>query len=54
MWIASGIFTLDADTVQTGSGITFGTNFNPPSMTGTLTIKNSAIWVSWLKKSGKA
>ncbi|WP_339278634.1 discoidin domain-containing protein [Paenibacillus sp. FSL W8-1187] len=31
------------DTVVNGSGISFGTNFNPPSMTGTLTVQNNRL-----------
>ncbi|EFM11408.1 coagulation factor 5/8 type domain protein [Paenibacillus curdlanolyticus YK9] len=31
------------DTVVNGSGISYGTNFNPPSMTGTLTVQNNVL-----------
>ncbi|GLX68209.1 CBM35 domain-containing protein [Paenibacillus glycanilyticus] len=31
------------DTVVNGSGISFGTNFEPPSMTGTLTIQDNVL-----------
>src|SRR5687767_13946775 len=34
---------LIADIVDNGSGISFGTNFNPPSITGTLTISNNSL-----------
>lgn len=37
------INNLLTDTVVNGSGISFGTNFNPPSMTGTLTIKDNVL-----------
>ncbi|MNC29087.1 hypothetical protein D3C75_773240 [compost metagenome] len=37
------IGNLLTDTVRTGAGIAFGTNFNPPSMTGTLTIQNNML-----------
>jgi hypothetical protein len=37
------IGNLLTDTVRTGGGIAFGTNFNPPSMTGTLTIQNNML-----------
>lgn len=37
------IGNLLTDTVRTGAGISFGTNFNPPSMTGTLTIQNNLL-----------
>lgn len=37
------IGNLASDTVRTGGGIAFGTNFNPPSMTGTLTIQNNML-----------
>lgn len=37
------IGNLLTDTVRTGGGISFGTNFNPPSMTGTLTIQGNKL-----------
>ncbi|KAI7282693.1 hypothetical protein KC345_g3352 [Hortaea werneckii] len=37
------IGNLLTDTVRTGGGISFGTNFSPPSMTGTLTIQNNML-----------
>lgn len=37
------IGNLLTDTVVNGSGISFGTNFDPPSMTGTLTIQNNML-----------
>ncbi|GGA33901.1 right-handed parallel beta-helix repeat-containing protein [Paenibacillus physcomitrellae] len=37
------IGNLVTDTVLSGSGISFGTNFNPPSLTGTLTIQNNKL-----------
>ncbi|TCM99319.1 carbohydrate binding protein with CBM6 domain [Paenibacillus sp. BK033] len=37
------IGNLLTDTVVNGSGISFGTNFNPPSMTGTLTVQNNVL-----------
>ncbi|UQZ37245.1 hypothetical protein C2I18_29115 [Paenibacillus sp. PK3_47] len=37
------IGNLLTDTVRTGGGISFGTNFSPPSMTGTLTIENNKL-----------
>lgn len=37
------IGNLLTDTVVNGSGISFGTNFNPPSMTGTLTIQDNVL-----------
>ncbi|MBB6637199.1 CBM35 domain-containing protein [Cohnella thailandensis] len=39
----SVVGNLLTDTVVNGSGISFGTNFNPPSMTGTLTIRNNVL-----------
>ncbi|THF75763.1 CBM35 domain-containing protein [Cohnella fermenti] len=39
----SVIGNLVMDTVVNGSGISFGTNFDPPSMTGTLTIQNNVL-----------
>lgn len=37
------IGNLLTDTIVNGSGISFGTNFNPPSMTGTLTIQDNVL-----------
>ncbi|WP_336772741.1 galactose-binding domain-containing protein [Paenibacillus sp. MMO-58] len=37
------IGNLLTDTVVNGSGISFGTNFNPPSMTGTLTVQDNVL-----------
>lgn len=37
------IGNLCSDTLVNGSGISFGTDFNPPSMTGTLTIQNNLL-----------
>lgn len=37
------IGNLLTDTVRTGGGIAYGTNFSPPSMTGTLTIQNNKL-----------
>jgi Pectate lyase superfamily protein len=34
---------LVSDTVDNGAGISFGTNFNPPSLSGTLTISDNAL-----------
>ena len=34
---------LIADTIDNGSGISFGTNFNPPSITGTLDISGNKL-----------
>jgi CARDB/Right handed beta helix region len=36
-------YNLVSDTIDNGAGISFGTNFNPPSLTGTLTISNNAL-----------
>ncbi|MCM3626505.1 discoidin domain-containing protein [Paenibacillus glycanilyticus] len=37
------IANLLTDTVVNGSGISFGTNFNPPSMTGTITVQDNVL-----------
>lgn len=37
------IGNLCTDTILSGSGISFGTNFSPPSMTGNLTIQNNML-----------
>jgi hypothetical protein len=34
---------LVSDTIDNGAGISFGTNFNPPSITGTLNISNNSL-----------
>jgi hypothetical protein len=37
-------WNLISDIIDNGSGISFGTNFNPPSLTGTLNISNNALY----------